>query len=77
MGKKVSVSYDEELLKRVDEIAEEEYGGNRSAAVADLTRLGLEAEDRIEELEQEKERLEDRVDTLVSTNERLSRLLED
>ena len=77
MAEKISLSVDEEMLERVERRAEEDYDGNKSKAARELIELGLEAEGRVDELEAEKERLEERIGTLVSTNERLSRLLEE
>jgi len=55
----MSVTVDDDLLDELDERAEEEHDGNRSAAVETLLRRGLEFEDVVNERDDLEARLED------------------
>jgi predicted transcriptional regulator len=54
-----SVSINDEVQERVEEVAEEDHDGNRSAAVETLLRRGLEFEDVVNERDDLEARLED------------------
>jgi len=54
-----SVSVDDDIQERVEEVAEEEHDGIRSAAVETLLRRGLEYQDIVDERDDLEARLED------------------
>ena len=56
---KFSATVDDDVLETVDEYADEEHGGNRSAAVETLLRRGLEFDDVVDERDDLEARLED------------------
>lgn len=58
MGR-VTATIDDDVLEDVDERAEQEHGGNRSAALQELVERGLEYDDLQDDLDHERARLED------------------
>jgi len=67
-----SVSVNDEVQERVEKVAEEEYDGNRSAAVEELIERGL----RFDDVVQERDRLDRQLKQLIEQRETSDELVE-